>query len=99
MYICDNCGNVFENPRTWREERSGDGWAYETMTSSPCCDDSYSEAVPCQCCGMNLIPDTQDYCKECERALNMIMENAQAELGADFDVFYNMVLEWTERNY
>lgn len=38
LYRCTSCGSVFSEPgvRRWREERSGDGWAWEDCAEYYC---------------------------------------------------------------
>lgn len=38
LYKCDDCGAVFDEPDefSWREEMSGDGWAWQTFTERYC---------------------------------------------------------------
>lgn len=96
MYKCDCCGEVFEEPAEWREERSGDGWAYETVTGSPCCHDGYYEVHECECCGIALIPEEEDYCEVCKRDIDETMYEAQANMGIDYDTFCRMVEHWID---
>ena len=93
MYKCDCCGNIFEEPARWREERSGDGWAYETMTGSPCCKDGYTEVHECETC-INLIPLYDDFCEECEREIDNLMQEAQVNGGYDYETFCKLVDHW-----
>lgn len=94
MYKCDECGNIFETPKTWREERSGDGWAYEECSGSPCCSSGYYDVYECECCGVNYTRN--EYCEECLRDLENTMEEAQANMGTDYDTFCHMVAEWVD---
>ena len=38
MYICSDCGAMFDEPKevSWKEEMSGDGWAWQTFTDLLC---------------------------------------------------------------
>lgn len=38
MYRCAECGATFDEPNieSWREEMSGDGWAWQTFTEYYC---------------------------------------------------------------
>lgn len=38
LYKCDDCGAVFTEPKEhkWKEEMSGDGWAWQTFTELYC---------------------------------------------------------------
>ena len=94
MYKCDECGNIFEEPARWQEERSGDGWAWEDTGGSPCCKSGYYEVDECECCGVNYTDD--DYCDECLRDFEDTMEEAQANMGIDYNTFCRMVEHWID---
>ena len=52
MFICCECGKVFEDIIRWREDR-GECFgfpSYEEYSGSPCCHESYAEAYKCDCC-------------------------------------------------
>lgn len=53
MYICNNCGEVFETPATYEEHHPyGMGTATEEWAVCPHCEDTnYSEAKQCERCG------------------------------------------------
>lgn len=54
MYRCDECDHLFDEDEiiTLDEQHEyGDGYASEKRNVSPCCHESYSEAVPCAICG------------------------------------------------
>ena len=38
MWRCADCGSTFDEPDevTWKEEMSGDGWAWQTFTELYC---------------------------------------------------------------
>lgn len=38
QWKCKDCGSVFDEPdsRSWKEEMSGDGWAWQTFTDYFC---------------------------------------------------------------
>ena len=73
MFICCECGKMFEDIAIWREYRGecfGDP-SYEELWGSPCCYGNYVEAKECSCCG-EYITDTyvetydgRRYCSEC----------------------------------
>ena len=94
MFECLNCGHIFEEPITWREERSGDGWAWEECSGSPCCHSDYDEVHECKRCGVNYVPTYEDYCPECIREHEMVMFEAQMNLGDDHETFRDMTERW-----
>lgn len=53
VYICKNCGEIFEEPKIVKESR-GEFWghpAFEDCYYSPCCGCDYDEAIECNICG------------------------------------------------
>ena len=53
MYICYNCGAVFETPAVYEEHHPyGRGYATEEWAICPCCDSTdFEEAKRCSHCG------------------------------------------------
>lgn len=54
MYRCDECGELFEEDQIETQKdyfECGEGTACYTRNVSPCCHESYSEAIPCAICG------------------------------------------------
>ena len=52
MFICNDCGHVFEEPKEHREYHPyGDTYAYETFACCPNCGGSIDEAEECPECG------------------------------------------------
>ena len=73
MFVCLNCGDVFDEPIRWKEylgERFGEH-VYEYLTGSPCCKHGYEEAYKCDCCddwivdGYIKTDDGHRYCENC----------------------------------
>ena len=53
MYKCIECEAVFDEPKTWEEDR-GEFWGFpcsETVSGCPECRGDYREAFECQRCG------------------------------------------------
>ena len=69
MYICLECGHVFDEPTTWSESRPyGEGYAYEGFSGCPCCQGGYEEAFECEFCGEYFSKDDLDNgcCEKCK---------------------------------
>lgn len=72
MYKCLECGEVFDNPESWRERR-GEFWgapAYEEMAGCPNCRGDYEELVACELCGEEHEEDSLT-CGVCEGCFEM----------------------------
>lgn len=70
MYICLECGAVFEEPETWEEGR-GEFWGFpcsETVSGCPECGGDYEEALQCAECGEWFFTDELDdgLCEDCQ---------------------------------
>lgn len=52
MFICNECGYVFDEPATFSEHHPyGSGTATETFACCPSCKGPFDEAVKCSSCG------------------------------------------------
>lgn len=51
MYICLDCGNIFENTRKYVETHGLDSPPYEELYGCPLCGGSYVETYKCDVCG------------------------------------------------
>ena len=51
MFICLDCGKVFEDPKHYTETHRLDTPPYEEWGGCPSCGGAYTEAYECSCCG------------------------------------------------
>ena len=51
MYICLECGHVFEEPRHFSERHNLDTPPYEQIIGCPCCAGAFAKAIQCDICG------------------------------------------------
>ena len=71
MFVCIECGRVFEEPVSWEEKHGLDSPPYEELTGCPYCYGAYTEAYRCVCCDEfisdNYIKTEDDkrYCNNC----------------------------------
>ena len=72
MYVCLDCGKVFEEPKYWEEEHGLDSPPYELWKGCPVCGGDFVEAVICDGCREPItseyieIPDeSKVYCEKC----------------------------------
>jgi hypothetical protein len=77
MYVCCECGHVFEEPEHWEETHGLDYGPYEHMSGCPHCGGGYAEAHKCNCCD-DWIDDTyiktddgNRYCFNCYRVMEL----------------------------
>jgi hypothetical protein len=76
MYICKDCGLVFNQPKTFVEDTtpgggpSEQGFSHE-YKACPACEGNYVEATQCVRCEYNYIPlrSTYLFCDECKHKL------------------------------
>lgn len=66
MYICNDCEEVFEEPKHIEEHHPyGMGYATETFAVCPCCGGDFQEAEECSRCG-EYVAELQDgLCEIC----------------------------------
>ena len=71
MYVCLECGEIFDEPDTWSEYHPyGEGYAEELWSGCPSCNGAYVEAFKCDCCDEWINDDyfeveDKKYCKDC----------------------------------
>jgi hypothetical protein len=67
MYICYECGALFDTPDTYEEHHPyGKGYARETWAVCPCCETTnYGTAKECEKCGMYVESLEDGLCEEC----------------------------------
>lgn len=51
MWVCTNCGHIFEEPHRWEERHGFDYGPFEKFSGCPECGESYIEAHKCDECG------------------------------------------------
>ena len=51
MYICLDCGEVFSQPRRYKETHGLESPPYEIFYVCPCCGGDYTETYQCDECG------------------------------------------------
>lgn len=51
MYVCLDCGCLFDDPEAYTESHGLDSLPYETYSGCPKCAGAYVETVECDCCG------------------------------------------------
>ena len=51
LFICTECGCLFEEPVEWEERHGLDTPPYEKWSGCPQCHGNYVETYQCDCCG------------------------------------------------
>jgi hypothetical protein len=72
MFICLDCGEIFEEPGTFSQRHPyGEGYATETLACCPYCGSSFAEAEQCTVCGewFEKYDITDGLCDECVKEL------------------------------
>ena len=70
LFVCLECGTLFEDPVEWEEFHGLDRGPYEIWTGCPSCNCGYVEAHQCDECGEWIVDDyikvgDKRYCREC----------------------------------
>ena len=76
MYVCLECGNIFEEPEHSVETHGFPFPPYEHFYDSPCCGGNFAEAFKCDCCDEWITDsyvkvDDKRYCSECYRPMDL----------------------------
>ena len=82
MFVCTECGEVFEEPINWEETHGLDTPPYEQWSGCPVCRGCYVEASKCDCCNEYITTDTyvkteggERYCENCYMVMELGEEN------------------------
>lgn len=67
MFICDTCGEIFEEPKIVKEFHPyGDTYAEENWAVCPHCkDNNFEKAKKCSRCGEYVMKLKDDLCEDC----------------------------------
>lgn len=100
MYICKECGEIFDTPVITRDDPSPDGVSlpagYYEYESCPCCDStSIDYAVQCASCGeyMDDSKGSEILCDSCLEDVTMTIEHIMKEHNLSEDDFGQVVNE------
>ena len=71
MFVCLDCGHVFDEPHHWEERHGFNNGPFEQLSGCPKCGEAYVETYMCDCCNQWIVDayikteDGQRYCHEC----------------------------------
>ncbi len=70
MFVCEECGHIFEDTKHYVEKHNLDYGPYEEWDGCPICSGNYVEAHKCDCCDEWIVEayvkvEDQRYCQEC----------------------------------
>lgn len=76
MFVCLECGNIFETPQYWEETHGLDYGPYEKWSGCNICGGAYAEAHKCVSCHdwINddyVIAGDNRYCQNCYREVRL----------------------------
>jgi hypothetical protein len=80
VYICNNCGALFETPVQYTETHGLDSPPYETWNGCPECLGSYAKTFECDVCNEYilgkyiLVSNGMKICEECFTTNNIVEE-------------------------
>lgn len=98
MYVCKDCGEVFEEPVVVYDDPSPQGvslprGAYEFRSCPYCDSDNIDEAEVCVCCGEYYNPEDGIVCKECSDGIKEELEDIRVRNGLTQDDFEQVITE------
>lgn len=72
MFICLECGTIFEEPKKYTETHGLDSPPYEEFYGCPECGGGFHETFKCDGCGewiddfyVEIVPSNEIYCENC----------------------------------
>lgn len=70
MFVCLECGNLFNEPAYWEETHGLECGPYEKWSGCPSCYGAYTKVYICDCCNDWIVDDyikieDKRYCQEC----------------------------------
>ena len=77
MWVCVECGELFEEPEHYVEKHNLDSPPYEEWDGCPECAGTFVEAFRCDCCDEFItgdyfeIENGKKYCQECCRSYEL----------------------------
>lgn len=77
MYLCLDCGGLFEKPYEYKEQHGFDSPPHETVSCCPYCKGDYVKTYQCDSCGGWIENNTyyevdkNKYCEQCCTKLNL----------------------------
>ncbi len=84
MYVCSDCGAVFDEPQSWVEPHG------EKMSGCPLCAGNYVEAQRCELCDSEYDPDTAEHgrlcCDNCAEDLTERFKEVIHEHFTDYEL-------------
>ena len=98
MYICRDCGELFEHPVTHYDDPSPYGvslpsGSYEYYECPECGSDDITEAEECPCCG-NHYDGQKVLCDNCMASLGAELHHLSGLFHLDYDLIADAIAEY-----
>lgn len=81
MYFCKECGKFFTEPA------HKEVWGFKEPVCPLCSSDFITETAKCYLCGSHISSD-EDYCPDCQAAIEKAVDVAVASLSAERSAAY-----------
>lgn len=94
MWRCVDCGYVFDDAMTGYEWHGEYVESYGVCTR--CASDQIEEVVECRACGVGYATIGGDYCEECERDFELLMNEVKKSMGIDEKTLIDMMALYIE---
>lgn len=97
MFICGDCGKLFEEPKEWSQNH-GEPHLTERWSGCPDCGGGFEEAYHCKQCYNEFMKDdlTEGYCEEC---LKEIFDNITYETALKYLIEKDLMVEFMYNYY
>lgn len=96
MYRCDNCGELFHDPKPYHENH-GEGM-YEMFIGCPWCGGSFTEVRTCLACG-EAYTELGDYCDTCKAEIDSMFNRFIENVANTFDLKRSDAVDMIEDSF
>lgn len=98
MYICKDCGELFEEPAKWYDDPSAEGvslpsGSYEYHECPNCGSDDFAEAKECPRCDGHYLGD-KILCDDCMEELGIQLRDIKGRFHLDQDTFEEAIANY-----
>lgn len=85
IYVCDQCGGVFDGPYHITERHGFLEPPFEQIPVSPCCEADFSNGAECAECGRIVSEDNIEYglCGSCRAEVKTVFKDFVSRFSAD----------------
>lgn len=93
MYICGDCGKLFEEPKGWSQNH-GEPHLTERWSGCPKCGGGFDEAIRCSRCGKYFDAEetSHGYCEDCLK--EVVSDKFDYDLVLAYFIRYDLLIDF-----